>query len=236
MRAHARTPGPAPPTSAETKRRLLDAAERLFAERGFQGASLRAITRTAGVSVSAANYHFGSKESLLRATLRRRVEPVIQRRLERLDAVEAAAGDRPPPLESILEAFVIPTLEARTASLDGAARYRQVAARLFADPPELVAALARELFGPINERFTSALARALPDRDPDAVATAFHFTVGVVVHLIGGHLDAGPGGDGPLGRLSGGELSERMVSYAAAGLRAAPTREAAADAPGEAGR
>ena len=54
---------------AETRERLLDAAERIFAERGFEGASIRAVTQAAGASVSAANYHFGSKEALLRETL-----------------------------------------------------------------------------------------------------------------------------------------------------------------------
>ena len=64
--------GPRRRDSEDTKERLLDAAERLFAERGFEGASLRAVTQAAGTSVSAANYHFGSKEALLGRTLLRR--------------------------------------------------------------------------------------------------------------------------------------------------------------------
>ena len=50
--------------SSDTKTRLLDAAERLFAERGYEGSSMRAITKEAGASVSSANYHFGSKDGL----------------------------------------------------------------------------------------------------------------------------------------------------------------------------
>jgi AcrR family transcriptional regulator len=123
----------------ETKERLLDAAERLFGERGFEGASMRAVTQEAGTSVSAANYHFGSKEALLRATLLRRVEPVNRRRIAWLDALEREAQGKPLPLERILEAFLRPLFEERAARAEGPAEYRQVAARLYSDPPELVA-------------------------------------------------------------------------------------------------
>ncbi len=100
----------------DTKERLLAAAERLFAERGFEGASLRAVTQAAGTSVSAANYHFGSKQALLRATLRRRVEPMNRLRLERLDALEAAAAGAPLSLEALLDAFLRPAFEVRAAA------------------------------------------------------------------------------------------------------------------------
>jgi AcrR family transcriptional regulator len=104
----------APPNrtrGVETRDRLLDAAEKLFAERGFDGASMRALTQAAGVSVSAANYHFGSKEALLRATPLRRVEPLNRRRLECLDEVERDAVGQPLILESILEAIQRPIID-----------------------------------------------------------------------------------------------------------------------------
>ena len=50
----------------DTRRDLLLAAERLFAQQGFQGASLRAITQEAGANLASVNYHFGSKEGLIR--------------------------------------------------------------------------------------------------------------------------------------------------------------------------
>ena len=68
--------------------RLLDAAEQLFAEHGIDGASMRAITHAAGTSVSAANYHFGSKDELVRATFSRRVVELNQRRLDELERIE----------------------------------------------------------------------------------------------------------------------------------------------------
>src|SRR5207249_7612515 len=68
----------------DTKLRILDAAERLFAQQGFD-VSIRAITDEAGVNLAAVNYHFQSKEALLDAIIARRIEPVNKRRLEMLD-------------------------------------------------------------------------------------------------------------------------------------------------------
>ncbi|MCK5427639.1 MAG: helix-turn-helix transcriptional regulator, partial [Thermodesulfovibrionia bacterium] len=51
----------------DTKQRILDATEFLFARKGFRGTSLREITNRAGVNLAAVNYHFGSKKTLLEA-------------------------------------------------------------------------------------------------------------------------------------------------------------------------
>lgn len=55
---------------SETVERILDAAEQLFAERGFAETSLRLITSKAGVNLAAVNYHFGSKKALIQAVFR----------------------------------------------------------------------------------------------------------------------------------------------------------------------
>jgi AcrR family transcriptional regulator len=222
--------------SVATQARLLDAAETLFAERGFEGTSMRAVTSAAGVSVSAANYHFGSKEALLRATLWRVIEPVNRARLERLSELEAAAEDGALSLEEILDAFLRPALFGSAASEGGRAKFRHVAARLFSDPPELVSAMKREYFGEPMMRFVAALARALPGREVAELAMAFEFTVAVMVHVIAGQLESqswqipweqqpvsGFGsGSVPSASVPDEEVLDRMVRYAAAGLSAVP--------------
>ena len=74
------TPSAADPTPG-TRERLLDAAERLFAERGFAGTSVREITDAAGANLGAVNYHFRSKENLYAEVFARRVallrDPVL---------------------------------------------------------------------------------------------------------------------------------------------------------------
>jgi len=212
------------PRGAETKDRLLDAAEKLFGERGFDGASMRALTHAAGVSVSAANYHFGSKEELLRATLLRRVEPLNRRRLERLDAIECEAAGQPLILESILEAFLRPIFDERATSVESTSHFRQVAARIYSDPPEIVDPIKKELFGPLMVRFVDALSKSLPEKPRHEIELGFQLSVGVMVHVISGHLesmlaskDSAPeAGDAALTDES---LFEQMIAYMAAGLR-----------------
>lgn len=229
-RAHARVDSRVRPElrgrdSQETKSRLLEAAERLFAERGFEGTSMRAVTHEAGVSVSAANYHFGSKEALLRETLGLVIEPVNAARLARLDALEREAAPRAPGLDAVLEAFLRPAIELRDDASLGRHRYRQLAARLFSDPPELVASLKQQHFGPLVERFGDALRRALPDRDPGELLMAFEFAIGMMVHVIAGQMDLHshrPAGQAVLPEAN--ELLARMIRFASAGLRTVPRR------------
>src|SRR6266542_3164877 len=90
-----------------TKDRILDTAERLFADHGYSSTSLRQIIAAAGVNLAAVHYHFGSKESLLEAVVLRRAGPVNDQRLQLLDEAERAAD--PPELERVMEAFLVPT-------------------------------------------------------------------------------------------------------------------------------
>src|SRR5437588_11292962 len=89
-------------TSADTKTRIHAAAERLFVEHGFEATSLRQLTPAAGVNLAAVNYHFGSKEELFQAVLTRRLDPMNQERIERLEKLEREAGERPASCEKVL--------------------------------------------------------------------------------------------------------------------------------------
>src|SRR5271170_7806782 len=79
----------------DTRTRILDAAERLFAERGFRGTSVRAITGLAGANLAAVGYHFGSKAELLAAVVRRVIEPIIAAQSAGLDRLLARRPDVP---------------------------------------------------------------------------------------------------------------------------------------------
>lgn len=219
--ASLRPPAPTSERGRSTCERLLDAAELLFAERGFEGTSVRAVTQAAGASVSAANYHFGSKDALLRATLLRRVEPVNRMRLERLEELETRVADGGLELEDVLHCFLAPSLELR-AQQGGGDHLRQVAARLHSEPSERISALKRELFGPLSERFRAALARALPDQTPEEISLSFQLTVGVMVHVISGHLDLDL--DLGAGSLDDDALLRHVVAFVGAGMRAAGGR------------
>lgn len=201
-----------------TTDRLLDAAEELFAERGFEGASVRAITRRAGTNPAAVHYHFGGKESLLRAVFDRVLAPVNRERLARLDEAEADAHDGRPDLEAVLHAFIAPDLDLIRA---GGRRGRLVArflGRAHTEPAAVVHALIRRQFGELGRRFEQALARALPHLPPDEIGRRLHWIVSILTGML-----ALPPDDPRAADLGEPELlTRRLVAFAAAGMRSQP--------------
>jgi AcrR family transcriptional regulator len=77
-----------------TRADLLAAARRLFARRGFDGTSVRAITRDAGTSLGAATYHFGSKHALYAAVLEQGLRPIAERVRAAASSSEGTALER----------------------------------------------------------------------------------------------------------------------------------------------
>src|SRR6478672_8382007 len=100
--------------ATDTKKRILDVAERLFADQGFAGTSLRGIIADAGVNLAAVHYHFRSKEALLEAVLIRRIGPLNQERLALLDQCGIS-----PQLEDVLGALFAPTIRMILSSPEG---------------------------------------------------------------------------------------------------------------------
>lgn len=169
--------------TTSTKSRILDAAEQLFAERGFDAASLRAITGKAGVNLSAVNYHFQSKEALIRAVLARRVQPITRQRLALLDYHEAKKGDGLVPIEDIVRSLVAPLFDLRD-SLPGGSQIISLLGRLYSEP-RLWKIFFEEL-GETVPRFTAALRRALPHLSKAELFWRIHFAIGAMNHTLGG--------------------------------------------------
>src|SRR5262245_40942566 len=94
-----------------TRDKILDAAERLFARRGFYGVSIRDLTAAAGVDVALASYHFGRKLDLFAAVRERRAAILNELRLGRLEECRRRAAPRLPSVEDIVDAFTHPLLE-----------------------------------------------------------------------------------------------------------------------------
>src|SRR5437660_10289796 len=100
----------------DTKDKLLETSELLFAQQGYAATSLRQIIAKAGVNLAAVHYHFGSKEDLLDQLVHRKADPVNRERLVRLDRLERDARGRPANAEDILLAFFMPTAEVAAAN------------------------------------------------------------------------------------------------------------------------
>src|SRR5574337_550190 len=140
-----------------TRDRILGAAEKLFAERGFDGASLRQLTSAAGVNLAAVNYHFGSKEKLVEEVFRRRLDAL---NTARLAALAELGSTHPATLEEVLAAYIRPALE---LSHDGnGALFIRVLARAFAEHDDTLRRFLSENYGhvmvqKINDELTGRM-------------------------------------------------------------------------------
>lgn len=208
----------APVAARDTKERILDAAEKLFADFGFDGTSMRAVTGEAGVNLAAAHYHFGSKEALLTAVLARRFDPINRQRLMMLDALEASTPN--PTIDDLLRAFFEPAFHEIGALGETGIRFVQLAGRMHSAANARVRTLFLHLFREVIGRFVPAFHRALPGVSDGGLHWKLHFMVGAMAHVLAysPHDDCaailGAGGFDP------DEALEALLTFCSAGMRA----------------
>ncbi|WP_371404899.1 TetR family transcriptional regulator [Kribbella sp. NBC_00662] len=205
-----------------TRERLLNVAEQRFGEGGYEGTSLRAITVAAAANIAAVNYHFGSKEALLRAAVARAMAPVNTERRRRLDQLEASG---PPTPEELIRAFIEPGLELVLRRGERGAVVARFIGRIAFDPSRRIRELYAAESDPIESRYLAALQRALPQASPDAVAFGYVNMLGLLALHQSQALSPTPGAAGPGATAEDpGKLAENLVAFLVAafdrGLRA----------------
>jgi AcrR family transcriptional regulator len=151
----------APP---DTRTQILDAAERLFAEHGFRGTSVRAITDLAGANLAAVGYHFGSKAELLAAVVRRVIEPINAAQSAGLDRLLARTPD--PTVTELVAAFAGPLFDEMPAGDEGGARTSRLIVRIIGDPAEEMRTWTGAAEDTVRDRYLAAFGRALPGLSP----------------------------------------------------------------------
>lgn len=165
-----------------TQELILDAAEVLFARQGVSATSLRSITTRAGVNAAAIHYHFGSKQALVSAILTRRIAPLSQERIKRLELLEIRYRDEAIPAELLVEAFVIPFATAGADLRDEMAGLGSLLAWLHVEGDVDGNLLARPGVD-VNERFAEALCHRRP-LELDEARDRFLYATGSVVQLL----------------------------------------------------
>ena len=163
--------------TSNTQGRILDAAEQLFVELGYSATSLRAIANEAEVNLAATNYHFGTKEGLLAAVIRRHMEPVNRERVYQLSALEESKHSL--TTRNVLEAFFYPLVDNLPNE-----RLPVVLGRIYSEPESLTRPIITEAVAEVAIRFQTALSRALPKLSPEELAWRFHLMTGSMIHLL----------------------------------------------------
>jgi AcrR family transcriptional regulator len=172
-------------SQSDTAERILDAAEKLFAQNGYHNTSLRQITGEAKVNLAAVNYHFGSKEALLEEVFKRRLIPLNAIRSQALTRVknQAAADKKRPDVADVLRGFVEPTV--RFCCIDpGCTHFSALVGRTMSDTDATVRKIFLQYILPLFKQLSALLAEALPDVTPQKVFWRLQFAIGATSHTM----------------------------------------------------
>lgn len=203
---------------ADTKTLILDAAQRLFADHGYEATSLRSIIAAAGVNLASVHYHFKNKEALLMAVVERGIEPINQERIRMLLCAERDAGDSPVQVEDLIRAFIAPAYW--TAATSDSLGLMRLLGRLYTESSEAAKLVFRSQLGEVARRFVAALGRSLPYLPHDELMWRIHFMIGAMAHTLrGSELTEAVTED--LWRAAEPDVVlERLIRFLAAGMQA----------------
>jgi AcrR family transcriptional regulator len=198
--------------------RLLDAAEQLFSEHGFDGASVRDIAATAGCNIAAVNYYFGSKDKLYTEVWRRQLVQMRDARLQAIERVMSESGGKP-VLEELLRSFANAFLgpfrdETRSR------RFMNLMAREMIDQLVPVNMFIDEVVKPTMGAVRGALLKACPGLEESRIPLLIIFLAGQLMHVV--HIKAmfeqTETAEIPAFDLN--DAVDHIVKFSAAGIRA----------------
>lgn len=208
---------------ADTRARILDAAEELFVAHGFEATTLRMITAAAQANLAAVNYHFGSKDALIEEVFRRRLTALNAQRVAALDALEAAAGAAPVKPSQIVEAFFGAAVRLAGDVAGGGRRFMRLLGRAYTEPTEAVKTFLADEYAEVVARYKAAFFKALPDVPKEEFLWRLHFMQGAMAYAVSGADALNVLGEGSLDMDKAGDndaLYARLMSFLIGGLRA----------------
>jgi AcrR family transcriptional regulator len=174
------------PKTVDTRQRILDVAERLFMEHGYEATSMRTLTGEAAVNLAAVNYHFGSKEALMQAVFKRRLDWLNDERMRILDAHEAKAQGKPLKPSQILDGFFGTLIRMANDEAHGGLTFLRLLGRTMTEPAGFIRTFMAKEYQPVLERYKAALFKALPDVPKAEIVWRFHFMLGATSYAIAG--------------------------------------------------
>ncbi len=206
-------------TSTATRARLLRAAEQCFADHGFNGVSLRQITRKAGVNLAAVNYHFSSKKELWLEVMRQRTEVLNEGRRKMLNEARAQTpAGQPVPVEKLCEAFLLPIARVLGARQGSKAVLARIVSRAFTDPKALRDEHRRRCLDQVIGSFRTMLAESLPGLSDEELDWKLYFMVSALMGAVARE-GRQAGVKGPLDTSDLEAMMQRLVGFVSGGLQ-----------------
>ena len=202
-------------TEPNTKEKILDSAEYLFANKGLKETSVRDITSHANVHLAAVNYHFDSKDGLVRAVIERRITLLNRQRLELLDTFEHKFGSAPVPIEHALYALFSPGIKMCFEK----PHFLKIAGQIVSHPDEETYKIFISNFEDVFTRFKEVFIVSLPHMSEEDLMWKMHFLIGSMIHTCTNHRGLTLFSKGICELKNQEEIVNRLISFCAAGLR-----------------
>jgi AcrR family transcriptional regulator len=171
-------PAPLPP-SHPTRTLILDAAEALFSEKGFDGTTFREVAKQAGVQLSVTTYHFASKQALFEDVIGRRAAALGERRAQ---AMQALRGRRNWRAEDLIQTIVGPLLAFSTSGDPGWKAYGRLIAMIGSDNRWLD--LVERHFNQTPQLFIEVFLERYPGVPRVKAARGYSFLVGLMLAVF----------------------------------------------------
>ncbi|MCK5505804.1 MAG: TetR family transcriptional regulator [Thermodesulfovibrionia bacterium] len=205
----------------DTKKKILDAAEHLFAQKGFRSTSMRAITSRAKVNLAAVNYHFGSKGALLDAVIKRRILPLNRVRRERLEHVRTSAKSkgRKPDVRAVFHAFIEPIIFFRETE-PGAKNFITFISRSLSDPDDTVRKVFVRFIKPMFQLLFETTCEALPKHSREVIFWRLHFSMGALFHAMHACGDIETDFSNVKTEIDAKSLVDMIIPFVTAGMKA----------------
>ncbi|WP_417446821.1 TetR/AcrR family transcriptional regulator [Kangiella sp.] len=203
-----------------TKSRILDAAEQLFAERGFAETSLRTITTRARVNLASVNYHFGSKKSLIQAVFDRFLQDFTKELSLELMTLEQLSADQL-EAEKLLNALIRPLLSLNGRRNNAISIFMRLLGRAYAETQGHLRRYVTDKYGHVLVRFTHLFQKGYPNLTIDQIFWRLHYMLGSMIFTLGGSDALRQISQADFNRDLGVEdVIKEMLPFLAAGMKA----------------
>lgn len=205
----------------DSRERLIDAAETLFARQGFDATSIRHVAALSGDTIGTLSYHFGSKDALLSEVISRRFDEMTEKRRKLYHEMLRASPDGKVGLEDTIRAITTPYLETALCSGSAWRDYTILLSRMIytaseqqftelmvhADPP------AREFIGWIR--------KAVPDTPVSRIVYGYQFMISCIIDacVMEGRDRVGRLSDGTVHSGNFDTLNEFLIAFITSGLK-----------------
>ncbi|MBF4243567.1 TetR family transcriptional regulator [Vibrio sp. V09_P4A23P171] len=203
---------------SSTKEKILDVAEGLFAEHGFNDTSLRAITSKAGVNLASVNYHFGDKKTLVRAVLNRYLEafmPAVQQALQELNSQDEYQ------MSEVFESLRTPLRALNDVRPNGTSRFMLLIGRGYTDVQGHLRWFITTRYNDVLSLFTQSVMKANPKLTPETLFWRLHFTLGTCVFTMASSQALAEIAESDFGnQVDAKTVVDLLIPYLAAGVAA----------------